>query len=397
MISKEDIERQYGAEMTFVIIACRVYFKTNSPAEFQSYIKEHDLDWTSVYNIIAAHHIRPVVHSVITKYDIRVNDKFLSRLKHDMMLVVTRNQLKVKQTTELYTCLQQKGVSAFFYKGVMLSEVLFGDYTSREVDDIDILIKRDDFFKTRDTLTGVGYLSRHNSDSNTFYNHMLKVDCEYKCAIKTGNYINKVEIHWSPTHKMFDVPVDNNMLFRHGVNTSVSGKEINILDIHDHILVMLIHHGVNDVWRLLKHLLDWAMVLYRNDLDIDRDVLNEKITKARLVATTAAGTDMCYQLFGIGNNMQEFPHMNVDKLIKNVLTFQLLNKNRVATIKNFGLQLLLKDNIRDKSRLILNYIVTFVQPSIRDIQAFHLPDRLHFVYYIFKPFRLVISAITPKK
>ncbi len=396
MIPINQIERQYGSSMAFVIATCRLYFNSCSVHELQGFIEERDIDWDTVYEIVVAHQIKPVVYTTLSKNKIELGASLMGKLKQDMLLIVSRNQQKVKQTVDLCNAFKDDDIVVYPYKGVFLSKLLYGDYVGREVNDIDLLIHKRDFLKAKEVLDERGFLSRYDCHREDFYEHMLKVDCEYKCAEQKEGYRNKVELHWSPTHSMFDVPVTNSGLFKRGKLAAVLGKEVDVLDDHDHVLLTLIHHGVNDVWRSLRHIIDWGRVLQNDNMAIEWSILNEKIRNARLQTTAGVGASICYELFGVNNNELIAKKGNINHTLTNLLSFPMLNKNKVS-ISNFNQQLQLRDSIVDRFRLILKYLIVFVQPSIRDIQTFNLPKKAYFLYYLLKPFRFVYSAMRPKK
>lgn len=393
MIPAEQLKAAYGAEMTCVVMMCRMYLGNTSAESVQEFITRNTLNWTTIYNICAGHQVRPIIYEVITKNKIDVEEKFLARLKKVMMITIPRNQQKVKETIDLCTLLEQNNITAYPYKGVLLSKTLYGDYTSREISDIDLLIRKEDFFKTKELLSSIGYAPRYSNDTRRFYEHMLETDCEYKCAKAVGKTQNKVELHWSPTHDMLDVPLDNDTFFKNGTVTNIQNNEINALELHDHILTILVHHGVNDVWRSLRHLIDWAKVLEHET--INHDLLNEKIQRVRLNETALMGTSMCHLLFGTNSNFST----NTDKansILKHTLTFPLINKKKTS-LTNFRLQLQLKDNAKDRVRLMRKYLTTSLKPGARDIQMIALPNGLYFLYYLLKPFRLLSAAISNNK
>ncbi len=392
MIAIEKVKTEYGVEMAFTIMACRLFFKTSSAEELRSYLHENQLDWNAFYRIIVAHNIRPIIYKVITEHNIQIESQTHSKLKRDILLLITISQQKVKQTIDTYTHLNQKGIATCFYKGVILSKILFGDYTSREVSDIDILININDFTQTKGALEEQGFTPRYNYKNQSFFKHLVKIESEYKCAANNQNSQNKIELHWSASPLLYHTSIDTDTLINNKSKITILDKEVDTLDIHNHILVVLTHHGMTDVWRLLKHLADWAMIVTNNDLNINWNILNKKINDSNLSVAASTGSEICYQLFGVTSASFIKKASKPSKLIKNLLTFQKARQSGFPVIKTIMLQSQLKENNKQRLKLIKGIILAIMRPTVQDIQYISLPSPLHFLYYLLRPFRLLFPA-----
>lgn len=396
MIAIDVIKERYGTEMAFVVLTCRLYFDTCTKEELIVFCRDNKLNMLVAYKIIAAHQIRPIIYHALMDNDIHINDELMQKLKRDIMLIATGNQQKVKQTIEICNAFTKAGIIAYPYKGWLMSRMLYDNLVSREVSDIDLLIYPKDFFKAKELLENMCYMPRYDTDRKHFYQQMLKTDSEYKCAKQNHNQLHKVELHWVPTHTMLDVPLDNDFFFRNGTVENISGNAVNVLEQDDHLLLMLIHHGVNDIWRSLRHVADWGRVLSKKDANLDWPKINEQIKDSHLVNTVAAGTSLSYTILGVKNENTYSDFKRKDQLASALLTFPMQSKGKTS-FYNFSTQLLLKDSFRYKVRLVRNYLLTAVRPSKSDVRFFYLPRPFYFLYFIIKPFRLAVSAIQPKK
>ena len=389
MISIRDISEKYTPEMALAILICRVYFKKASGTELQEFVTTHKIDWQLFERIITAHQVRPLIYKVLSAHNAAVDTVFLDRLRNNCFHIATGNLQNLEELTRLYQLFREGGIKNVPYKGVILSYFLFGDFISRETVDIDFLIDATDFSKAREILIKEGYTPRYYNPD--FERQFLRSSHELQFKKTTSSGTVKIEIHWAATNIMMNIPMPNADIFNGLQTIKLPGGETTIFNLQNHLLVLLVHHGVNDVWRVLRHTLDIALFLDKYRSEIDWQAFHQATIKYKIRHTTEVGFLITEQLFGItppapyksGTTLPE-------KIPGNILTFPAIKKLKLNT-ENLQQQLFLRDSFADKISLMLSYARTGITPNVRDMEAYPIAKKWYPLYYFIKPFRIIFG------
>ena len=87
------------------------------------------------------------------------NGNFGASLDAHRMRDVQRNLALAAETIRLVIALKQKGVRVIPFKGAVLSTIAFGNLTSRQPGDIDLLVRPEDVEKAASVLNDLSYRS----------------------------------------------------------------------------------------------------------------------------------------------------------------------------------------------------------------------------------------------
>lgn len=382
------IKNKYSAEATLLMLLTRSYFKKAEGNEPQQFIAANSIDWSLFYQLVRAHGIRPFVYNLLVSYSLPVDEKVLQRLRIESLDMAKSNFERLNELVRMQCLLAKNGIEAVCYKGVLLSERLFGDFITRETCDIDFLVRAADFSKIREVFLSDGYASDYYYTPE-YEDVMLRTGCEYMFYKQIGSTLIKIELHWVVINPMQDVPVKNEYFFENSVTEQMSGEHIKRLNIESELLAMLIHHGVNDIWRSLKHVLDLSALLYRYSETINPAQVFDTFANYKIARAAAAGFTLSSELFGVTLPQQKpVEQKAVDRMIEKLLRFPLLPKHKLY-LANFRQQLMLRDNFTDKVVLCFKYLGAAVRPNIRDIEQAHLSRNWFFLYYLIKPFRIL--------
>ena len=105
------------------------------------------LDWDYLFNTAQAHGLLPLLHKDLRTAD--VPGHFLSRLKRESVansqtvLHLIGKQLRVHQL------FKEHGIPVALFKGPLLSQMAYGEFSLRQAGDIDMLIHRQHFNRAR--------------------------------------------------------------------------------------------------------------------------------------------------------------------------------------------------------------------------------------------------------
>ncbi len=388
----KDIAEKYGAETALLILLGRLQYKTVTSAEVQHFINTQTINWSRFDKIIKVHQVRPMVYNMLSVYSIETDTDFYRNLQLTTTRIAAGNLLKLKELIRVHALLKHNNIRSIPYKGVILSKILYGDFISRETSDIDFIIHPEDFSKTRDVLLNDGYGSTYYY--NPEYRELfLKSDNELLFAKKKSDKNYKVEIHWAVTHKMMDIPFPDREIFQDTAVENILDNEIEILSPQNRLIVLLIHHGVNDIWRTFRHSVDIATFIQKYASEIDWDETERQVKKYKIYNTTRLGLSLCRELYGISIPAQ-FGIRNklLNNIGHNMLRFPPIKRKKLSA-ENILQQFRLRDSVSNKFKLLVAYISTALLPNIRDVEAWPIPAKWSFIYVFIKPFRLVLSPL----
>lgn len=389
MIAIQDIQTKYSPEMALAIMVCRVYLGTASPDEIALQLSTNNTDWQKFKEIIGAHQVRPLIYKVLSAHPDKVDAAYLDSLRNTCLRITTGNMQKMEEMVRIHTLLTEHGVKNIAYKGIVLSTLLFGDFISRETADIDLLLQPGDFAKARDVMTADGYESKYYDPA--FEDQFLRTSHELLFKKTTPAYTFKIELHWAATNSMMNIPLTNAVVFNNTETTELRNRQVTTLSLHNHLLVLLVHHGVNDIWSILRHVLDISLLVHKHGSSIDWNALYADTIRYRIQQTTTVGLTLASELFGINVPAPFKPDVaGKTDVLNNLLTYPVLERSKL-TMKTFRQQLLLRDSLADKIKLSGAYMATAITPNVRDMEAMPLARKWYFLYYIIKPFRILFK------
>jgi hypothetical protein len=388
MTDLEDIRLRYGPEMAFIILVYRVYFKTAEPVSLEVFAQSYTPDWGKTSRIARFFKIRPAVNKVLSVYPVGIGVEFLDDLRNQNRVIAVQNLDKLKELIQLNKAFDEKGIALVPYKGALLSQLLHGDYISRETVDTDFLIRPQDFSAVRNLFLQLGYKSNYYYSAD-YESYLLKRDAEYQFYKEMPNgTTSKIEIHWNVIHKMEDITIKNEDLLNRLEVLQLPGASVRTLNLEDTLLIMLIHHGVNDIWRSLKHVSEIALFLDKYSDKIDWISFRKKLVDMRILNVSMVGFTMAEQLFGVNAPADLiFPGKLTEDVMDDILDFPPKNTHKLV-LGNFYRQLALRDSFLHRLRLTGSYILTAITPNMRDVQRLPLPYSFRSLYWILKPFML---------
>lgn len=395
MLPIHHIAQNSSAEAALLILCCRLYLNTAAREDIIDFINSHEIQWHLAWKLAGAHGIRPIVYHVSASCEEVVPAPFLHRCRQKCMQIATANLDQLKVLYELINTLKQEGIIVVPYKGLVMGQRFYGSYTARETADIDLLIKPADFPQARRLLLRLGYRERMFYDER-FESYFIRTNREYKLALdkSNGEQIN-IELQWQPLHNLMGVPLENDYLFQSLSSETLLDTPVPVLSVTNALLLVLAHHGVADVWRKLRHVLDLAVVVQRKGDSVDWETLQQQLPTLGIERFSSAGGHLSKALFGI---TLPIPHRISDNLkndlVKDVLRYPLLSTEK-TNITHLLRHLKLCDSIGDRIAFIRRYLLLWLKPNMRDIAQVHLPALLFPIYYAIRRFRFLCPP--PKK
>jgi hypothetical protein len=161
--------------------------------------------------------------------------------------------------------LDAMGIEAIPYKGIVLSEVYYGDMALRQSGDMDLFVRRHDVARIQSAIRQLGYILRVPVPEDAAEDYIAS---GYECTFDSPAGRNLLELQWALEPHFYAVDFDMDGLFKHAVNVTVAGRRVKTPSAEDLLLVLSVH-AAKHVWGRLIWLCDIAQILKLGNLNWD--------------------------------------------------------------------------------------------------------------------------------
>lgn len=178
---------------------------------------------------------------------------------------VQKSLFLARELNRILDCAHALGIELISYKGIVLSEVCYGDMAMRQAGDIDLFARKRDVIRIKSALRDLGYLPTLHipEDSEVDY---LASGYEYSFDSAAGKHL--LELQWALQPRYHAVDYDMEGLFARAVEVTAAGRQVKIPSPEDLLLVLCVH-AAKHVWGRLIWLCDIAQILQRGNLNFD--------------------------------------------------------------------------------------------------------------------------------
>jgi len=388
MIDIRNIAVKYNPEIALLVLMLRVKLGKADEKVLSDCLVEFSIDYDRLLLLMKEHDLENILHESI------VIEKLAERNAALKPAIVRRARFNLFIFTELISLIRlfrNNSIQFLNYKGILLSKILFNDFTTRNTSDIDILINAADYFRIRQLLLKAGYEEVYYFPAHYPEYYLLKNrEATFRRKGMEGQYVY-IEIQWAPLPEMYGLPYDNVYFFKHAEIVRLSGEDLPAVRLEQHLILLLIHHGISDLWRNLKHVFDIAVFIEKTGKSLDWQEIFSKVVQWHFQKNAGVGLALAEDLFGvkIPVHLQVLSQKKTSEIALNtVLSIPLLTKKK-KNYFNVSRQLLFADNFYEKFKLLKGYLKIALWPSLTDLENIKFPPVLFPFYFITKRFRFL--------
>ena len=211
----------------------------------------------------------------------------LARLRQRYELNVHKSLFLARELIRILDCVEGLGADAVCYKGIVLSEVYYGDMALRLAGDIDLFIRKHDVGRVKDAVRRLGYTLRVPIPAEAEENY---IDSGYEWSFDSAAGRGLLELQWALQPHFYAVDFKMEELFERSLSVQVAGRNVKIPSAEDLLLVLSLH-AAKHVWGRLIWLCDIVQIVQRENLDWDwvrsqtRELGIERILRVTLLLT----------------------------------------------------------------------------------------------------------------
>ena len=347
----------------------------------RTYDLRRNLDWDYLFTTAQAHGLLPLLHKSLGA---GVPGHFLSRLKRESVANSQSVLHLIGKQLRLYKLFKENGVPIALFKGPLLAQMAYGDFSLRQAGDIDVLINRQHFERARLLLESLGYEMHPKLTAPQLASH-LNNHCEIQFV--RDDWFTVVDLHWdlAPRSFVFNLKADEVMSRLQTV--SLAGTAVETFSAEDSVLYQSMH-GAKHLWRCLE----WITALsetIRATPSIDWTTVVERAGNARATRILAFGLRLVEEFSNapVPAHVPAAvdPNGTMHRMAQRMREQIFIPPAAAGSTETNLYNLSIMDRKRD---VLLSALRAIFVPTLTDWQALALPPRLHSLYYLARPLRL---------
>lgn len=164
----------------------------------QPFVEAKNVNWQSLLELTQTHRVLPLVRHLLIERNIEIPDFFDAAARE-----CESNAEKI--AAELKSLLHQfaeQGIDVLPLKGPVLAEKLYGNVTLRPCDDLDLLVRRQDFERSGTLLFDMGFVAGTEADDyqRKFFRDGVLVELHFNVT-SPRSFPFDLDGLWSRTHR----------------------------------------------------------------------------------------------------------------------------------------------------------------------------------------------------
>jgi len=288
---------------------------------------------------------------------------------------------------QVLAAFEYAGIKAIPFKGVVLAQSVYGDITARAAGDLDVLIFYSELMRATQVLRERGYELKTKTledgspaTENYFEYHFerdrdgMVLELRWRLELTQPRYRYNLGMDWA-------WPRRKSMKF--------SGAEVWNLDPVSSLMILCMH-GTKHRWSRLVWICDVANLL-ESEPRLDWDFVQKEARRVGLWPSLALGVLLASRVAGAEVASGVFHRFESSKYMRKLaqsIDHNLFDEPRIIPDGwiPYNLKIL---GFWDRFRWLLS--LEFLRPNSRDRRVIRLPKSLDLLYYLIRPFRLLLD------
>ncbi|MDD7984749.1 nucleotidyltransferase family protein [Lentisphaera marina] len=228
----------------------------------QTYDFNHPFDLDKLKSLCTYHRIRPQLYELL-KANPHLPEGFKSYLKEHRKQWTFRNLAFLREAQTINHAFDNAGIDILFYKGGLLSQKIYGDFSIRESCDLDIIVPPNKLLQVGELLTELGY--KISRDPELWGKEVfVKADSEIEWFNEEKQIT--IDLHWRPNHPRTGLNFSFVDCIKHAQVYEFQNHDFTVMQA-EFTFLLLACHRIKSPQRRLCHLLDLLTLSQKNTLD----------------------------------------------------------------------------------------------------------------------------------
>src|SRR5437764_5710623 len=264
VLPKREYASSFSSDPEFdLLLACCA---SDQKAERLQNARRGELDWERLARLADRHGVVPQVYSALAQAG-EAPRAALSGLRPMYERSVHQALWLTRELLRIIECFDSHDIRSLPYKGPTLAQVLYGNVTSRQFADLDILVSPDDLPKVRACLAELGYEASLKLPPRE---ERAYIAAGYELVFDFGEHRNLLEIQWRILPRFYAVDFNIERFFDRAIAVDLCERAVRTLCPEDLMLVLCVHASkhawtqlswIREIGELSKsQLLDWVAI-----------------------------------------------------------------------------------------------------------------------------------------
>lgn len=347
------------------------------------------LNWDSLLGDASCHSVTPLLAKQLSAIaGDALSPAQLEQLKDLARVTVVRNLALTAELIAILDLFRSEGAQAIPYKGPVLAAQAYGDFSLREFEDLDLVLRQKDMPKANRLVTTLGYRAK--------YPWALSLDAA--ASLVPGEYCYRdesrrmlIELHTERTLRHFPLPPDIGALAERLVSISVSGHLIETFATEDGLPLLCIH-GSKHFWERISWITDVAEFVQAHPR-LDWDQVIRRAESLRGGRMLHLGLALAIRFFDLPLPAETLRRVEADE-IAGILAGEIELRifcdgaNSLGAGRRFWFRRRMLEGIFEGWRYSARLTVS---PAEEDWEMVHLPRALAPLYVALRPLRLLLK------
>jgi hypothetical protein len=352
-------------------------------------LMQEPIDWEAVLRLADHHGTSSLLYQNLLRLPDAVPPTVLASLRQRYERNIHKSLFLARELIRILDCLDAIGIEVIPYKGIVMSEVYYGDMALRQSGDMDLFVRKQDVARIKLAVQDLGYTPRVPIPEDAEQDYIAS---GYECTFDSFAGKNLLELQWALQPRFYAVDFDMDGLFERAVNVTVAGRGVRTPSPEDLLLVLSIH-AAKHVWGRLIWLCDIAQIVQRENLNWDwtqseaRELGIERILHITLLlANRLLGTTIPPPIESaiVANRTAQAFAKKIAAAVAAEVTYE------EQQVSYFRLMMRLRERRADRMRFLARLTFT---PGPGEWEAIRLPKSLFPLYRIVRLARLAARGM----
>jgi Uncharacterised nucleotidyltransferase len=226
---------------------------------------QQPVDWHELLRLADHHGVTSLLYQNLAPLSDAVPPAASASLRQSYETNIRKSLFLTRELIRILDCLDGLGIEVIPYKGVVMSEVYYGDMALRQSGDMDLFVRKQDVARIKTLVRDFGYTPRVFVPEDAEQDYIAS---GYECTFDSPAGKNLLELQWALQPRFYAVDFDMDGLFERAVEVTFAGRTVKTPSPED-LLLILSMHAAKHVWGRLIWLCDIAQILKRADLNWD--------------------------------------------------------------------------------------------------------------------------------
>ncbi len=343
--------------------------------------------WEETIEDARLHGILPLLYSELAANEAVIPPGALELARSEFERNAFHCITNAAELLEVLSEFEKAGIAAMPFKGVVLGASVYGDMTARTAGDLDVLIYYRDLLRATRILKDRGYELKTKvlEDGSPEADHYF----EYHFWRASDGMVLELRWRLELAQPRYRHDLGMNWVWPRRRTIKLAGADVPNFDAVSEIL-MLCMHGSKHVWSRLIWICDVAKLL-ESEPGLDWDTAQREAKRVGLWRCLALGTLLARRVAGAPVPPGVLRSFEQDRTARRLAEFLEGNVlDEPGSMPNgrvpYDIQLM---GLRDRIGTVLSFKI--LRPTARDRAVVKLPKALDALYYLIRPFRLLID------